>query len=524
VLPRILGQVKKMSVHSIKFYKMKNIIKVLFIAFTIIFAPSCSESYFDKVDPNNVAESNFWKTEADAFAAVMGVYSSLQNNNLYGQLYREADAITDIANYNSQANGYRLFELGQPVSNTPLVENMWSAWYTSINRANLSISRISKMDKLSDATKKRFIAECSFVRGLAYLHLTSLYGAVPLLKDEPTAENKGAVRTPVADVFKFVTDDLIANMPNLPLSVTANENGRVTRMAAETLLGKYYLTQKNWDLAAASFKKVIDSKLYSLYPDYVTLFSLAGEFSKENIFEISFADGAFGEGENFTVNLDSTRALITPYSTHVGLGNFVNSFLAADGLTTARSAVWKAATPYQNRDPRLRATVLTNEPEDLKIWRRLTTTAFACKKYNRITSQNFLAGPQNFYVFRYADVLLMYAEAINESKGATPEVYDALKLVRDRVKMPNVTAALTQTTMRDAIRLERLWELGYEGARYYDLRRWGLLETLYTKGFTGFPWVSSRAFKVGKDELWPIPQKELDNNPKLKQTDQNPGF
>ena len=494
------------------------------MAFLTISTMSCGESYFDKVDPNNIAESNFWKTEADALIGVTGVYSSLQNNNLFGQLYREADAITDIANYNSSANGYRLFELGQPVSNTVLVENIWSAWYTSISRANLTISRISKMEKLSEVSKKRFIAESSFIRGLAYLHLTSLYGAVPLIKDEPASENKGAVRTSVDEIYKFVIDDLIANIPNLPLSVPATENGRVTRMAAETLLGKFYLTQKKWDLAAATFKRVIDSKQYVLYPDYVSLFTLAGEFSKENIFEIVFADGAFGEGELFTVNLDSTRTLITPYSTHVGLGNFVNSFLASDGLTTAKSKVYKAATPYQFRDPRLRATVLTNEPADLKLWRRLSTTAFACKKYNRITSQQFITGPQNFYVFRYADVLLMYAEAINESKGATAEVYDAIKQVRDRVKMPNVEAGLTQITMRDAIRLERLWELGYEGVRYYDLRRWGLLETLYTKGFPGFPLVAARVFKVGKDELWPIPQKELDNNPMMKQSDQNPGF
>lgn len=503
---------------------MNKIIKYIFLTFLTIGFLSCNDSYFEKVDPNNVAEENFWKTEKDAVIGITGVYSSLQNGTLYGNLYREFDALSEIASMNNNASGVRAFETGEALSNSPLAENVWTAWYTTINRANLVADKVSKMTNISEPVRKRIIAECSFFRGLSYLHLTSLYGAVPLLKDAPTSQNKGAVRTSVADIYAFIISDLNANIPNLPLTVPAAENGRLTQMAAQTLLGKFYLYQKNWQAAAGAFKKVIDSKLYSLYPDYTTYFTPVGEFSKENLFEVVFQDGPFGEGESFSFNLDSTLALITPLGGHVGITDYANSFLATDGETTAKSKVWKSATPHQNRDPRYRATLLTNDPADLKIWRRVAANPFACRKYGRVTSQVFLGGPQNFYVFRYADVLLMYAEAVNEATGPNTEVYNSLKVVRDRVKMPNLVAGLSQTAMRDAIRTERLWELGFEGIRYYDLRRWGLLETIFTKGAPGFAKVTQRKFTPNRDEFWPIPQREIDNNPQLKPTDQNQGY
>ncbi len=514
---------------------MKKHITILKFLFAALFITggisSCKKSALEKINPNDLTEATFFKNEADAIIGLSGVFDAFQHTNFVGQRYHEFDLLTDNARMINSQNGWGEIKSSTHHSNTLAVDNFWLRFYTVINRANYVIERVSNIPAtaISETAKKGIIAEASFLRDYVYLDLVSLWGDVPFYTKPMGAFAEGLGKTPKDQIMKAMIDDLIQNViPNLRVTVPASENGRIRKGAAQALLGKYYLYNKEWANAAAILKTVIDAGTYNLFPNFANLFTLAGEYSAENLFEIGFIDGGIDNGETFSIQIDTTLAPLTPQAFWQPTPQLVESYQAIDGKPisgTDRSPLYISTRPYDNRDPRLRATIRTNAdntPGGKKIWNYSNNVPFGVKKFFMLVPPGFryVAGPQNYYMIRFADVLLMYAEAQNELAGPDASVQSAVNRVRNRVQMPNLPTGLTQDAMRTAIRNERRWEFALEHQRYFDLKRWGTLDVAIASLNTPVP----AKFTSPRDWLWPYPLREMDNNPTLKAQGQNPGW
>ncbi|NGM63089.1 RagB/SusD family nutrient uptake outer membrane protein [Sphingobacterium sp. SGG-5] len=515
---------------------MKRIFLGCCIWMMILLTVSC-DLYLE--DPNNMGEKNFWKTEQDALYGLAGVFSAYQVNALMGKKYREFDHVTDNAQ-TSQNQGWLDFELEAHHAQTGQVRNFWQNYYNVVHRANEVIRNVDIMpvEAISDESRKRIVAEAMFLKAYAYHDLTALWGDVPLYM-EPI----GPFDTPVGPmrqvdlVAHFVTELKADIIPNLPPLVPLSERGRIPRGAAQALLGKFYLLEDDYQHAADAFGDIIAEKIYTLHPDYGKLFTPDGEFSSESLFEINFEGDVFDQGESFSVQVDTLLAPRIPSNFWRPSRDLADSYLFVDGRPAISGTIYGDAHPqgstndrFKDRDPRLRATLYTRE--DVKsngdvYWNINTNnmnTSFAAKKYSWISSQQYdYGGPQNYYVIRYADVLLMYAEAQNEVLGAPDQsIYDAVNAIRDRLDMPHYPEGLTQDEMRLRIQDERRWEFALEHQRFFDLKRWDIL---VEKVYPMYPPANTRKkYTRPKVYTWPYPLDEMDRNPGLKKHGQNDGY
>lgn len=490
---------------------------------------SCKEDALELINPNDLTEEVFWRTETDAVLGLNGIFDAFQPTTFVGQRYREFDLLTDNARIINAQNGWQDIKASTHNSTTPAVENFWLRFYTVVNRANYVIDKVSAMPSsaISEDARKRIIAEASFLRAYVYLDLISLWEDVPFYTTPLGAFAEGGGKTSKDAIYDYMVNDLNQNViPYLSLIMPAHENGRIRQGAAHALLGKYYLYNKDWTNAAATFKTIMDSQVYSLYPDYAELFTLAGEYSSENLFEIGFVSGGIDNGERFSIQVDTTQAPKTPQAFWQPTQQLVDSYQAIDGKPISgpdKSPFYDSKKPYENRDPRLRATIRTSAdvtPGGKKIWNFTNKLKFGVKKYFMLTSEQFIGGPQNYYMIRYADVLLMYAEAQNEAVGPDATAYDAVNQVRARVQMPDLPDGLSQDAMRTEIQNERRWEFALEHPRYFDLKRWGTLQT----AIESLSDVPAAQFTNPRDWIWPYPQTEIDNNPVLETQGQNTGW
>jgi len=348
---------------------------------------------------------------------------------------------------------------------------------------------------MADALKNQYLGEAKFLRALNYFDLVNLFGAVPLVTQPlPNTDAALLARTPVADVYKVIIADLLAAEAGLPVSYSGNNLGRVTKGAAQALLGKIYLYNKDYANAEKYFLLVINSGRYGLMDNFQEVWHRSFENNKESIFEVQFADIG-GSGTN---GRNGSYLPAVNGATGSGLAT-KRAFDAFDPTDPRRGmSIFKAGDSFA---PNVSTALATFSP----VW---SATGYAVKKgmwpIMYVNSNGI-----NYPIIRYADVLLMYAEAANELNKLT-EARAAVNQVRARpsVNMPALTDANTgsKATMFNAINKERQVELMFEFIRFNDLRRWGLaVQELGPIGYTA------------KHALFPIPQLELDINPKLTQ-------
>lgn len=500
----------------------------LYLVISLIFG-SCGKSFLQRDNPNNIAEELFYQDENEATYGLYGIYDALQAGGLYGEYFNYFDEITDNGTDGTSSNGFREFEESAQSPLSDRVRGFYTQFYNVIRQANYVVARTSDMEptQISDEARNRIVAEASFLRALAYFELTNLYRDVPFYTEPVDAFSQGRGPTDRADIYAFIKKDLAATIPALPAVVPASESGRASRAAAIALLGKVYLFDGDFPNASAQLGQLFDSEYgLSLYPDYSTLFTprQEAEFSPEIIFQINFTGDGIDNGENFSVTIDTTKQPVKPRQYFTPSANLVDSYLCTDGKPIRDSELYGPRSPiydsvgvrrFSNRDPRLRASILTSAdvlPSGRKMWRFSTDNDFALRKYFEVTTTQYPSGPQNVYLIRYADVLLMYAEAANETQGPVDSVYWAVNAVRNRVGMPAYPTGLNREEMRRMIRDERRWEFAFEYQRYFDLKRWGILkETLLNSG------IAKKRFTDPRDYVWPIPQTELDNNPNMVQ-------
>lgn len=516
---------------------MKKIYTAI-IALQLFFA-GCSESFLDRHSLTQLAADNFWRNEKDALLGVNGIFDVLQARQLYsGNLNGEA-GIPMYDNFTDNSyNGYKWEGPGNYVegnisaSTTGMFENFWLANYRGIVRSNQAIVNIDRMttEQIEPVAKDNLLGQSLFLRGLFYLNLVTYYEDVPLITEPQTLETAQVAKSPKAEVINQIIADLRQAAGLLPIVQPADRFGYATKGAAYGLLARVFLFNHQWTDAADAAKQVIDLNQYNLSLPYATQFTPEGETSKDVVFAVRFMEApGFSTNETF-----SSTYTAQPKVDKQPMANLVHDFYCTDGRPITESDLYNPANPKENRDPRLLASVWFKG--DVYIIDRGTVfngnnvTGFGLKKY--IRTQNSALGTstggvggQDFYILRYADVLLMRAEALIEANQIGDEVYSLINQVRQRagVGMPAVQNAegsgLSQTQLREVVRHERRVELAFEGLRFFDLIRWGTVAEAYVRiaadNLNGY----NARYRQKRSETFPIPLSELDANKALVQHD-----
>ncbi len=490
---------------------MKKIFSIFALCLLLFAFFSCKDSFYDVKPQGELTVDNFFLTIDHAVAATNATYNVLRNWEIHVFAYVGCtDILSDDGDKGSEPNdALFLLDLDNftlDASNVAPV-TVWQGYYRAIFRANVAIGRIPGVSG-DDALKKRLVAENKFLRAYFYFNLVRWFGDVPLVTKELTSSEFKQPRAKTTDVYAQIIADLKDCIDVLPekSKYASDDLGRATKGAARGFLAKVYLTQKDYPNAEKYALDVINSNEYALLPNYDKIFTREGENSSESLFEVQC-----------TVN-----------DTRTDGGSQYNEI---QGVRGSPNLGWGFNRPsdnfiaeFETGDPRRDATVLY-EGEVLPDGSAFV--AINPKEFNARYNQKAWvpahagengSGPGNIRLLRYADVLLIAAEALNEN-GKTADALKYLNLVRARARggakgiLPDVTTT-DKVTLRNAIWHERRVELGLEQHRWFDLVRTGRAGDVMKK--------LGKNFVVGKHELLPIPQTEIDLS--AGAITQNPGY
>ncbi|WP_221394373.1 RagB/SusD family nutrient uptake outer membrane protein [Dyadobacter sp. NIV53] len=477
---------------------------------SLLLVPSaCEQSFLDTDPQGKQAGTVFWQNEGDATKAVNAMYANLRGwtNTAFAPIAVE-NMGSDDAEKGSTAsdatffNDYDNFSVG---SGDGQLADFWKGQYQNINYANQVLDNIPAIS-MDETLKARYLGEAKFVRAYSYFRLVRAYGDVPLrLKLPADASEYNLPRTPKADVYAAIEKDLTEAAAVLPQSYGSSDLGRVTKGAAMSLNAKVSMYQSKWQQVLDLTNQVIASGKYSLFNNYEQLFRIANENSSESIFEI--------QNELLQSNKDASNS---QYSQVQGVRGVTGGGWGFNVPTKA------LADAFETGDPRRDATIIfrgETTPEGDAIAAVGDNPMYNQKSY--VPFSLYISGfnegaQQNVRVIRYADVLLMNAEAANEL-GNNALALSSLELVRARARgtsktiLPKVTTT-DKVALRTAIWNERHYELAMEFDRYFDVIRQGRGAEIF----------GPKGWKANKNEVWPVPQTEIDLSAGLLV--QNPGY
>lgn len=537
---------------------MKRSHKLVGLVAAALWLGGCKD--LDLAPTDRFTEATYWTNTDRALSVLNSAYGGLYtadfffaNDALSDNAYNQ---LGDFQGANSIARGAYDAALGR-------IRDEWNFHYGGIKTNHILLENIDRVPNMDPTLKARIIAETRFIRAFHYFQLLTWYGDVPFFtKDVTIEESRTIARSPRAEVLAFVLSELDAVAPNLPTNAqyAAADRGRITKGAAIALKARVQLYESRWADVVTTCEQLIDNTAngtYALYPSYEGLFLPAAENSSESILAMGYAPEvrthsnfrdfvpiSIGDRVN---NLAPTQELVNDYITTNG-----------KGIAEAGSGYVDTA-PYTNRDPRLAATIVY----DGYLWRKpdgstttiyirpgstpanadarnefgkqnASTTGYYVRKYYDPTANATFQSALDLMLIRYADVLLMYAEAKNEQGQLTAAIWDkTIEALRRRAGFTDPAAltfptGATQASLRDIVRRERRSELALEGLRVFDIRRWRTAETVlntFAHGAkfgdpaidNGYVRVDRRTFDKAKHYLWPIPQLERDLNTNLSQ-------
>lgn len=487
------------------------------------FLVSCQQSFMELTDPTKIPTDQLFSTATNVSAAVTGAYSQLQPiyNNSY---FIFGEMASDNAYEPVSANARYFFSIFNVEENNPNLQTMWTDSYRCISRANTVLARAGTV-AMDTTLRNRYLAEMKFIRALNYFNLVRIWGAVPLVTEDLGDNYQKAYdygRTPATEVYAQITKDLREAAAGLPITYPAADLGRATRTAAKGLLGKVLLTQGQYPQAAAVLGELIPgtptagnlASVHTLETNYDNVFSTANEMNKEILFAVRYLSGGVSLGSGFA-------------------SNFLPTYSGTDIIRVGLSG-----------GPMIRQDLANAFPEGDR--RKAVSVGYYTKGNSAATSDYYTRkyivngapfarndGDNDWIVLRYADVLLMYAEALNEG-GQAAEALPYLNTVRTRAGLSPL-ANQSQAQLRLALENERRLELSYEGHRWFDLVRTNrllpVLNAFYAKyaQIPSTPQVPNNGLFVNSggsvvqvqayQTLFPLPLSERQYNPKLTQNE-----
>jgi hypothetical protein len=496
-----------------------NIIKIIF--FCCILATSSCRKFLEEKPKSFLAPENYFQSEEDALAALVGAYEALgDNSNTYMARplpylvwFSSDEALTPRLANERQLDNYSF------TSDHSTVATLWRQIYDAINRANVVIEKVPPIS-MNESRKAQIVAEARFLRALHYFNAVRLWGPVPLMTKVVTSVEEAYVeRSPLEDAYAFIIADLEYAAQHLPEN---NQNGRAEKGAAKALAAKVYLTRATSDAAQSSdyqraadlSNEVIQSPAYQVVPNFQDAIGGEDEFNKESIFEWQADRNLISVGEHsifgqFTLPLDIVG--LVPEQNQTGESQVVSEI--------------EFFNKFNNNDYRKESTFITSGKRrngQVVTWQQFTYPypAPAWKFVNQeATTRSGYAFSTNFPILRLADVYLMRAEALNEINGPNADAYAAINAIRSRARardgnstsaFPANLAGLSKDQFRDSVLHERAIELAFEGHRWFDLVRTNRLVQTMKAIHPEYP-VSA------KHNLFPIPANEIRLNPKLTQ-------
>lgn len=563
---------------------MKNII-IVFL--TLVFLSACTEL---ELNPLSEGSSETWYSNEKEITMAL--------NDLYQEYAWQKDPESNADDY-TYRTGLTDITAGTINGESAIVKTFWQNYYKAISRANtILINLAENKANLPQAVVDKYSAEARFVRAANYAGLITHFGDVVYFTEILDLDQAFSMaKTPKNEILNSIYDDYDFAYNNLPETYGSSGFTRATKGAAMALKARIALYMGDWVIARDAAKAVMDLGLYTLHQDFAELFLSSTKNSSESIFLLP-------RSVELGVYLDRN---VTRYAISRNAGGYASrdpswdllfAFLCEDGLPVDESPLFDPRDPFKNRDPRLTETIVpfdtphlgimySPHPDSLTSY-NFTTGQSQKNNDNRVNNQygsfngliwkkgidedwsdDLNADPDNVIV-RYADVLLMYAEAKIELNEIDESVLNAINMVRARAYGVDVNAtteypAVTETDqaeLRKILRIERRMELAYENLRYMDIIRWGLaekvlnydnygmlnpdelkekivatglwffpetpeidedgvvnLQPIYEKGLIRL--LSDRSFDASKQYLWPIPSKEILINSNLKQ---NPGY
>ncbi|WP_042367327.1 RagB/SusD family nutrient uptake outer membrane protein [Bacteroides neonati] len=531
--------------------------RLIYLLISVVLTTSCSD-FLNTAPKDALSPATTWKTEADANSFAIGCYQDW----IDGEKLLYQDCGSDI--------GYNQFpwEEWNPIGNGTLTASATGANFydfTTIRRCNTFVENVQPIPFSNEADKLDLIAQVRALRAYKYFELNFWYGGVPIIDTYTTAEEAKVPRNTEAEVKAYIykeLDELIPNLKEMP-----SQKGRIARGTALAIKMRSALYWGDYQRAMEAAQAIMNMHKYELDKDYTNLFTIKGQSSNEIIYAIPYAENiAYNEivGRMYN-NADGGWSSITPTQ------NLVDMYEMNDGTPREESPLYDAVHPFSNRDPRMEMTILfpgqvwqskilntldkevngKENPNYPLVADNASKTSLSWAKYLAPLEQypNMWQTATSPILFRYAEVLLSFAEASNELKGPSDNVYKVLDEIRLRVGMPAVNRSKygTKETLRELIRRERTIELAGEGLRRADILRWKdnngkmIAETVLNKvlyrviGSIDYTQtdphkravidvnasaetrkLETRQF-IPENRYLPIPQSSIDKNPKLEQ-------
>lgn len=461
--------------------------KVNYIFFLVasLFWTSCTDSFFDMEPSSSVVTDKVYKTASDFNVAVVGCYSKLQSQvNFYTECceYR-SDNLNLSAPTAGTQDRYDIDHFSEKPSNG-ILDDYWANFNNNVYRCNLVLDKIDGVE-FDEGLKKQYKAEAMFIRALTYFNMYRIWGGVPTTRTVVTVEEAlNTRRSTDEEMFNFIAGDLKAIVDDnmLPESYTGEDVGRATLGAAKALLGKVYLTFHKWEEARDVLSQLLGK--YELVQPIESVFDVNNKMNREIIFAVRFNKEVEGEGHSYWFNITN--------------------------LTDETNQSAALLNCYENGDARKALITYVSAATNVCLMPKFMDTKSST--YNVVGNDQIL--------LRYADVVLMYAEALNEigyDASASSVALKQLNDVRERAGLDKLTAAdvTNQADFRKAILDERQREFPYEGHRWFDLVRMGYAkEAMKTDGF------EIQDYQL----LFPIPQNEIEKIGNSEILWQNPGY
>ncbi len=524
---------------------------------------SCNE--LDLAPTNKFTEENYWTSSEKANMVLNMAYSQMLNSGYFFS----NEALSDNLYEGRGASAEKAISSGQADASNGRFDNEWHNAYAGIKTCHTFLENVDRVPNMDEDLKGRMVAEARFIRAYQFFRLTTWFGDVPLFEQDLTlSESKEIPRTSQIDVLAFVRSELDAIVDVLPTKEEYSEAdmGRVTSGAVVAFKARTYLYSNDWENVVAACEKLINSTNYgeyALYPSYEGVFLPANEYNDEVILDLGYVPSLRTWGNYYDYAPLSVGARVNAMAPTQEL---VDDYVMLNGKTIdAAGPAYNEDDPYNDRDPRLTATVVYHEFP----WRKpdgtiqtiyiepgtapdesaevdeykgqgsnSTSTGYYMRKYYDPTSLASFTSGLNLILIRYADVLLMYAEAKNELNQMNENVWNTtIRALRERAGFTDPEAlayyaSWSAADLRDLIRRERRTELALEGLRIFDIRRWRTAENVldgYPHGAqygdpaidNGYIRLDQRKFNPDRDYLWAVPQSQKDLNPNLGQ---NPGY
>lgn len=534
-------------------------------AVAVVFLASLSGCQdLDLAPTDKFTEANYW-TSAEKASMVL--------NTAYGQLtssgrYFSNESLSDNMYEGRGNSSEKMISSGQADASNSRFSEEWKNSYAGIKTCNVFLENVDKVPNMNETLRTRMKAEARFIRAWLYLQLTTWYGDVPLFeKDITLEESKSISRTPKAAILTFIYNELDEVEAVLPTNTEYAEadRGRITKGAAIALKARAYLYQNDWANVVAACEKLIGNSsngTYALFSSYEGIFKPENEYNSEVILDYQYVPSVRVWEEMYDLAPLSVGARI---NSKAPTQELVDDYIMMNGKSIKEAnSGYDESNPYKNRDPRFAATIVYhgakwvrpdgtiqtiyikpgstpsdntygNVDEYIGAGSNSTSTGYYLRKNYDPTSEIGMKSGLNLILIRYADVLLMYAEAMNELGKMDEAVWNkTIRPLRERAGFTDAPSLIypTEGNMQTIIRRERRVELAMEGLRIFDIRRWKTAENVlngYPHGAqfgeasidNGYIRLEKRSFNPERDYLWAVPLSQKDLNPNLGQ---NPGY